>query len=268
MKDFIEIQENTLDEIMTNAMVLFRFNDLGSKIETSLNREVKKETEQAPPGAPKQLRLRLHNRFNMDLNNVYAMEVIPQGKGYAVETSVNVYHDDFDQDDFSQLVLDVFSGPLKDVDLAFILRRLEFNFKNTLLHWKAAKEKQFIIDPEVDRLKEMYDVFAQFHELAKTQLPPLAKKHAKELLAFNAEVILERREKMAYAKSKILKAQHRISGDSLALLQANPQLFSTLVLEYCMVPLFLANELYVMSLIYNRKLADIRKVLLKRVQET
>jgi hypothetical protein len=268
LQDFIEIQENSLNEIMTNAMVLFRFNDLGTKIETSLNREVKKDTIEAPAGAPMQLRLRLHNRFNMDLNNVYAMEVIPQGKGYAVETSVNVYHDDFNQDDFSQLVLDVFKGPLKDVDIAFILHRLEFNFKNTLLHWKAAKEKQFIIDPEVDRLKEMHDIFARFHELAKAQLPPLAKRQAKELLGFNAEVNLERREKMAYAKSKILKVQHRISGDSLTLLQANPQLFSALVLEYCMVPLFLANELYVMSLIYNRKLADIRKVLLKRVQET
>jgi hypothetical protein len=267
LQDFIELQENTLEEIIANAMVLFRFNDLGAKIETSLNKEVKKDTEEAPAGAPLQLRLRLHNRFNMDLNNVYAMEVIPQGGGYAVETSVNVYHDDFNQDDFSQLVLDVFNGPLQDVDLAFILGRLEFNFKNTLLHWKAAKEKQFIIDPEVDRLKEMHDLFAQFHELVQAQLTPVAQRLAKDLLVFNADVILEKR-KMTYAKSKILKIQHRINAKSLTLLEANPQLFSAVVLEFCLVPLFLANELYVMSLIYKRKLDDIRQVLLKRVQET
>jgi len=41
-----------------------------------------------------------------------------------------------------------------------------------------------------------------------------------------------------------------------------------LLLEYCLVPLFLANELYIMSLIYKRNLEDIRTVLRKRVQET
>jgi hypothetical protein len=78
--------------------------------------------------------------------------------------------------------------------------------------------------------------------------------------------VLEKR-KMSYAKSRILKVHHKMSAAAHDTLSANPQLFSAVLLEYCLVPLFLANELYVMSLIYKRSLDDIRTILRKRVQE-
>lgn len=267
MKDFIEIQNNTLDEIVYNSMLLFRHNDLGAKIDTSLNREIKKENETPTTDAPLQLRLRLHNRFNMDLNNVYAMEMIPQDGDLTIETSVNVYHDDFNLDDFKSLVIDVFNDVLKGVDTEFLLKRFEFNFRNAVLHWKAAKEKQFIIDPQVDRLKEMYDLFVQYSALAQEQAGESTSEKISDYLVFTPDIILEKR-KLTYAKSKILKVEHKCPAGKYENLMTRPQFFSLLLLEYCLVPLFLANELYVMSLIYKRDLGDIRTVLHKRILET
>jgi len=256
-----------LDEIVANAMILFRHNDLGTKIDTSLNREIKKDGETAEADAPLQLRLRLLNRFNMDLNNVYAMEFIPDKNALIVETSVNVYHDDFNLEDFTGLLLDVLKDPLKGVDIQFIANRFEYNFRNIILHWKAAKEKQFIIDPQVDRLKQMHDIFMEFLDLAKAQNQKILKAKADKYLTVSSDIVLEKR-KFSYAKSRILKIIHRASPKKLEELKNKPQSFVMLLLEYCLVPLFLANELYIMSLIYKRNLEDIRTVLRKRVQET
>lgn len=266
MKDFIQLQENSLDEIITNAMVLFQHNDLGAKIETSLNKETKKDAEPASAHAPLQLRLRLHNRFNMDLNNVYAMEIFSDASGLVVESSVNVYHDDFKQDDFNAMIMDVFNDVLKDVDLPFVRRRLDFNFRNAILHWKAAKEKQFIKDPEVEQLQQNHDRYALFHESLVEQFKQLPGKKIAEYLTFHPEVLLLNR-KLEYAKSRILKIRHAIGAEQTRRLQEAPQFFTALLLEYCLVPLFLANELYVMSLIYKRNLPEIRTILRKRVQE-
>jgi len=264
--DFIEIRDNSPEEIIYNAMVLFRHSDLGSKIEISVNREPKKETDIIQGSLPMQSRLRLQNRFNMDLNNVYAVELIRSEASAMIETSVNVYHDDFNLDDFNLMAMDVFAGILQKVDFQYLLKRFAYNYRNALPHWKAAKEKQFIIDPEVDRMKEMYDAFSSFRELAESQLQPVKSRPVSEWLTFAPEIILEKR-KLSYAKSKILKIQHRLTGEAAGALSAQPQLCSLLLLEYCLVPLFLANELYVMSLIYHRKLEDIRAILGKRVQE-
>ena len=43
MKDFLMVQAESLDEVIYNAMILFKNSDLGGKIETSLNRELKKD---------------------------------------------------------------------------------------------------------------------------------------------------------------------------------------------------------------------------------
>ena len=203
MKDFIEIQDNTLEEIVYNAMILFRHNDLGAKIDTSLNREIKKETT-GQPDSPTQLRLRLHNRFNMDLNNVYALEIYPEARHKVVETSVNVYHDDFKLEDFQLPATDVFDKILRDVSMDYVMKRFHYNFRNATLHWKAAKAKQFIIDPQVDRLKQMHDAFEQFSKKAKSQAKALHDKKIREFLAHKNDVVLEKR-KMSYAKSRILK---------------------------------------------------------------
>jgi len=266
VKDFIEIQDNTLEEIVYNAMILFRHNDLGAKIDTSLNREIKKETGAGAADSPTQLRLRLHNRFNMDLNNVYALEIYTEARHKVVETSVNVYHDDFKLEDFQLPAADVFEKNLRDVNMDYVMKRFQYNFRNATLHWKAAKAKQFIIDPQVDRLKQMHDAFEQFSKKAKSQLKPLHDKKIREFLTHKEDVVLEKR-KMSYAKSRILKVYHNISAPAFTTLMEHPQLFSALLLEYCLVPLFLANELYVMSLIYKRSLDDIRTILSKRVQE-
>ena len=266
MKDFIEIQDNSLDEIVYNAMILFRNNDLGAKIDTSLNREIKKDTEVPEADAPLQLRLRFHNRFNMDLNNIYALELIPQDDGLLVETSVNVYHDNFNEEEFTGLVHDIFKDVLTKKNVEFINQRFTYNFRNTSLHLKAAKEKQFIIDPEVDRLKEMHDVHAEFKDMVEAQVKSVLKKKANDLLKIDSDIILAKR-KITHAKSKILKISHLCSDKQKAKFMASPQFFSILLLEYCLVPLFLANELYVMSLIYNRDLEDIRTVLKRRIEE-
>lgn len=266
MSNFIEIRDNSLEEIIQNAMILFRHNDLGGKIETSLNSEIKKENKTAPDDAPMQLRLRLQNRFNMDLNNVYALEIFPTPDGRVIETSVNVYHDDFNLEEFTATILNVFNETLKNVDLTHVLRRFEYNYRNTFLHWKSAKEKQFIIDPHVKDLQEMHDAFVHFLTLAKDQLQPFDSCRIHDLLTFKPDILLEKR-KQSYAKSKILKIQHTLPADVFDRLMAGPQVFSTLLLEYLLVPLFLANELYVMCLIYKRNLADIRTVLRRRLQE-
>ena len=267
MTDFIEIRDNSPEEIIYNAMALFRHSDLGSKIEITVNREPKKETDIIQGSLPLQSRLRLQNRFNMDLNNVYALELIRPEAEPLIETSVNVYHDDFNLDDFNLMAMDVFAGILQKVEFQFLPKRFGYNYRNALPHWKAAKEKQFIIDPEVDRMKEMHDAFANFRELVESQIQPVKTNKIAEWLTFTPEIILEKR-KLSYAKSRILKIQHKLSGEAAASLSERPQLFSLLFLEYCLVPLFLANELYVMSLIYHRKLEDIRGILSKRIQES
>jgi hypothetical protein len=266
LKDFIEIHENSLDEIVYNAMILFRHSDLGAKIDTSLNREIKKDGETPPEDAPLQLRLRLHNRFNMDLNNVYAIEIIPEDDGLVIETSVNVYHDDFNLDDFTDLVLDLIKEVQIKMNIEVLIKRFAYNFRNTMLHWKAAKEKQFIIDPQVDRLKQMHDVFNEFSESVKTQSDECLTCPANDFLEVNPDIVLEKR-KFTYAKSKILKIVSRCSPKRTAELKEKPQFFSLLLLEYCLIPLFMSNELYVMSLIYKRDLEDIRSVLKRRIQE-
>lgn len=266
MKDFIEISDNSLDEIVYNAMILFRHSDLGAKIDTSLNREIKKDGETPEKDAPLQLRLRLHNRFNMDLNNVYAIELIPEANGLSIETSVNVYHDDFNLDDFTDLVLDLIQEVQVKLNVEFLIKRFAYNFRNTMLHWKAAKEKQFIIDPQVDRLKQMHDIFNQFSDMAREQAQECLTCPANDIIEINPNIVLEKR-KFTYAKSKILKVVSHCSAERTTELQDKPQLFGMLLLEYCLIPLFLANELYVMSLIYKRNLEDIRTVLKRRIQE-
>jgi hypothetical protein len=249
-----------------NAMILFRHSDLGAKIDTSLNREIKKDGETPPEDAPLQLRLRLHNRFNMDLNNVYAIEIIPDKDGLIIETSVNVYHDDFSLEDFTDLVLDLVKDVQVKMNIETLIKRFAYNFRNTMMHWRAAKEKQFIIDPQVDRLKQMHDVFLDFSENVKSQGEEYLARPANDFLEVNPNIVLEKR-KFTYAKSKILKIVSRCSPERTAELKEKPQLFSLLLLEYCLIPLFMANELYVMSLIYKRNLEDIRNVLKRRIQE-
>ncbi|MBP7867731.1 MAG: hypothetical protein KA419_17505 [Acidobacteria bacterium] len=266
MQDFIEMQDNSLGEIVYNAMVLYRFGDLGAKIDTSLSREIKKDTDVAAEDAPLQLRLRLHNRFNMDLNNVYAMEVTTSDEAFTIETSVNVYHDDFLKANFDLVCMDVFADVLKDVNVEFALKRFDYNYTNSLNHWKAAKEKQYIIDPQVDRQKEMHDLFVNFHDQAVSQAAGLGSVRLSDFLKFQREVVLQER-RLTYARSKILKIQHLGTHAGFRKLMECPQFFSVLLLEYCLVPLFLVNELYIMSLIYKRNLENIRAVLRKRVQE-
>ena len=266
MQDFIELQDDSLAGIVYNAMSLYRFGDLGAKIDTSLSREIKKDSDVAAEDAPLQLRLRLHNRFNMDLNNVYAMEVHAVENGTAVETSVNVYHDNFEKADFDSICLEVFTEALRNADVAFALKRFEYNYTNSLNHWKAAKEKQYIIDPQVDRLKEMHDIFMQFREEAFAQSQPFLKESVSSLLAFQPEIQLQER-KLSYARSKILKVRHVAKAENFARLQGAPRFFSVLLLECSLIPLFLVNELYVMSLIYKRDLDSIRAALRKRIQE-
>lgn len=266
MQDFIEIKCNSDEEIIYNAMVLFRHGDLGAKIDTSMSREIKKESESQREDLPLQLRLRLHNRFNMDLNNVYAMEFRERGEGFTVETSVNVYHDDFDQETFDSMVRDIMDVVLRPVTFGFLMRRFHYNYRNTLNHWRAAKEKQFIRDPQVDRLKVMHDAFAQFLCLMKGQAEGLDDTPAREFLEFKTDIELVER-KIAYSRSKILKVDHHVSKNGVEKLRGCPQFFSAVLLEYCLVPLFLVNEKYIMSLIYKRDPREICAVLKKHVQE-
>lgn len=266
MKEFIETQDNTLDEIAHNAMVLFQHNDLGHKIETTLSREIKKTSDVPDPDAPLQLRLRLHNRFNMDLNNIYAIEISTSGGDLLVESSVNVYHDDFCEADFAGLIREIYAEVLSSVDINFLTQRMEFNFHTVFQQWQAASDKKYIKDPQLDTLKEKHAIYSEFRDRFKEQVSELLQKPASDFILFTDGLELEKRQK-SFSKSQILKMHHRIPAESVEPLMQRPALFAVLLLEQCITPLFLANELYVMCLIYKRNLDEIRAVLKRRVQE-
>ncbi len=266
MEEFLRLNPKSIDDIIYNTLSLFKESDLGSQHTVSITEEIKKP-ENDDDKERNQYRMRFHGRFNMDLNNIYVIEIPEAKDGYVVESSVNVYHDKFKNEEFDILVKDIFEGTLKDVDINFLFLRFNFNFNEKMRLWRAADERKFIIDPELDRKKTMFRDFNTFLESAKEEAKDLNNGKVSEILKFLPEVTLESR-KISTAKSKILKVFHKIESKKMETLMEKPHFFSILLLEYCLIPLHLINELYVMSLIYNRDFNQIRDVAKKRVEET
>ncbi len=266
MEEFLRLNPTKIEDIIYNTLSLFKENDLGSQHTVSISEEIKKPEEDGDVER-NQFRMRFHGRFNIDLNNIYVIEVPEKEKGKrVVETSVNVYHDSFENKDFNILVKDIFEGTLSDVNVDFIFKRFDFNFNDKIKIWKAAEERKFIIDPELDKKKAMYNDYKKFLELAKKEAKGLLKNKINEILQFLPDISLKIR-KFPDAKSRILKIFHKLEKDKYEMLMKKPHFFSILLLEYCLIPLHLINELYVMSLIYNRDFNQIRDVAKKRIEE-
>ncbi len=267
MDEFLRLNPSKVEDIIFNTLSLFKENDLGSQHTVSISEEVKKPEEDGDVER-NQYRMRFHGRFNIDLNNIYVIEIPEMEDGNrVVETSVNVYHDNFKNEEFNILVKDIFENTLHDVDVNFIFKRFDFNFNDKLKIWRAAEERKFIIDPELDKKKGMFKDYKEFLNSARDEAKGLSKSKIKEFLIFLPDVSLKIR-KFPDSKSKILKIFHKVESDKFEKLLKKPHFFSILLLEYCLIPLHLINELYVMSLIYSRDFNQIRDVARKRIEET